>query len=63
MAIREVDAADLKAGDVLEDGTRVLDAYDIGNGTGDGFRGRWIELSDDNTGMIRRGEARYRVCA
>lgn len=54
MAIREVDAVDLKKDDVLEDGTRVVDAYNCG-------AGRWIELSDGNTGMITRGEATYRV--
>ena len=54
MATREIDAADLQKDDVLDDGTTVLDAYNAGGG-------RWIELSDGNTGMIRRGEARYRV--
>ncbi|MDP4501107.1 hypothetical protein [Nonomuraea turcica] len=61
MAIREVDAADLKAGDVLEDGTRVLDAYGIGDGDGFRIQGRWIELSNGHSGMVTRGEARYRV--
>ncbi|TMS00216.1 hypothetical protein [Nonomuraea basaltis] len=61
MAIREVDAADLKKGGVLEDGTRVVDAYDIGDEDGLLMRGRWIEFSDGNTGMVKRGEAKYRV--
>lgn len=61
MPIREVDAVDLRKGDVLEDGTRVLDAYDVGDEDGLLARGRWIKFSDGNTGMIRRGEAKYRV--
>lgn len=61
MPIREVDAVDLKKGDVLEDGTRVLDAYNIGDEDGLLARGRWIKFSDGNEGMIMRGEAKYRV--
>lgn len=61
MSIREVDAVDLKKGDVLEDGTRVTSAYNIGDEDGLLMEGRWIEFSNGNTGMIRRGEAKYRV--